>query len=329
MPTFLTTPKMAPALAARVEASVRGKRNHASGRAMRPRGVVHLVTIVRFGVPMAIVAMVTTVVHFVRQDRLELERARTSLIDTVRTESASLTPDDLTKVSLVGLWLSRLSGSYDGDVIDDGLRPAGALDAALSRTAIYVRGPVASFSTTASVAEVAAASSKDAFARCLVAPPASRSEKVVLTGVLTTHGGSDAFGAHLHRLDDAEVILPILQPAWADGVRLAPDIESVMRLRRQLDKTPVERGVPALKASLLLVAMDEASHGGPTELDGEAPHDIRVGLVDLVAGKVLLRLRKHVDPAWISSAKRSMYAGALDGCVLAMDVRDAVGGAAK
>lgn len=329
MPTFLTTPKMAPALAARVERSVTRKPSHASARAMRPRAAVHLVTIVRFGVPLAIAAMVGTVVHFVRQDRLELERARASLIDTVRTESASLTPDDLAKVPLVASWLSRLSGAYDGDVVDDGLRAPGALDAVLARPTIYVRGPLGSFGTTASVAEVAAASSKDAFARCLLAPPASRTEKAVLGTVLTTHGGSDGLGAHLHRLDDAEVILPLLQPAWAEGVRQAPDLESVMRQRRQLDKTPVERGVPTLKAGQLLAVMDEPSHGGPTELDGEGPHDVRITLVDLAGGKVLLRLRRHVDPSWISSGKRPMYAAALDGCLLAIDARDAVSGAAK
>jgi hypothetical protein len=35
-------------------------------------------------------------------------------------------------------------------------------------------------------------------------------------------------------------------------------------------------------------------------------------------------MRKHVDPEWVSAAKRPMYASTLDGCILAMDVRDAL-----
>jgi hypothetical protein len=328
VPTFLTTPKMAPALAARVEDSVRGRRP-GGAKPTRARVTVHLVTLVRFGVPLAIAALVATVVHFVREDRAELERARASLISAVQTESATLTPADLGKVTLVESWVAKLAGRYDGDVVADDVRAPGGLDAVLGRPSLYVRGPIASFNTTLGIAEAASSSSKDAFARCLVDPPASRTEKVVLTKVLTVHPGADGLAGHVHRLDDAEVILPLLRPTWAESVRFAPDVESVGRLRRQLDKTPFERGVLASKSNVLVVVVDEASQGGPTELDGEGPHDVRIGVVDLAAAKVLLRMRKHVDPAWVSQAKRPMYAGALDGCVLAMDVRDAVAGKAK
>ena len=324
MPTFLTTPKMAPALAARIEDSVRGRRQGGVAKPARARVAVHLVTLVRFGVPLCIAAMVATLVHFVRQERAELERARSSLLSAVQTESASLTASDLGKVAMVESWAFGLSGAYDGDVVADSLRAPGVLDATLARPSLYVRGPLVSFQTPAALAEAAAASSKDAFVRCLVDPPAGRGEKLVLASVLTTHPGAEGLAGRVHRLEDAEAILPLLQRGWADGVRFAPDVEAVGRLRRQLDKTPFERGVPALKATLLIMVMDEPTHGGPTELDGEGAHDVRVGVVDLAAGSVLLRLRKHVDPSWVSPAKRPMYAGALDGCVLAMDVRDGV-----
>jgi hypothetical protein len=323
MPTFLTTPKMAPELAARVVASVHGRRPPGSYKPARARAAVHLVTLVRFGVPLSIVAMVVTVVHFVREDRRELERARASLIADVAAESASLTPDDRGRVAAVDRWLLRLAGAYEGDVVADELHAPALLDAALAHSSLYVRGPLASFNSAAGVADAASSSSKDSFVRCLADPPASRAEKVVLAKVLTARA-VDGLGARVFRLDDAEAILPLLQPAWAAGVRLAPDVESVTRQRRQVDKAPVERGVAAMKGALLVVAMDEPSHGGTTELDGEAPHDVRVAVVDLTGSKVLLRMRKHVDPTWVSVAKRPMYAAALDSCILAMDVRDAL-----
>ena len=76
---------------------------------------------------------------------------------------------------------------------------------------------------------------------------------------------------------------------------------------------------------LLVVAMDEPSDGGgPTELDGERAHAIRIGVVDLAASKILLRIRRLVDPSWISLAKKSEYANGLDSCGLAFDVHESL-----
>ena len=61
-----------------------------------------------------------------------------------------------------------------------------------------------------------------------------------------------------------------------------------------------------------------------TELDGERPHDVRIGLVDLTSAKMLLRLRKRVDPTWISMNARAQYASGLDACALAMDVHESI-----
>jgi hypothetical protein len=51
---------------------------------------------------------------------------------------------------------------------------------------------------------------------------------------------------------------------------------------------------------------------------------VRVGLVDLVADKLLLELRRYVDPAWISATARAEYAMGMDSCALAVDVHAAV-----
>jgi hypothetical protein len=67
--------------------------------------------------------------------------------------------------------------------------------------------------------------------------------------------------------------------------------------------------------------VDEAGDGqGPTEIDGERPHAVRLEIVDLGLAKVLLRARKRVDPAWISVERRPEYAKKLDSCAFAFDI---------
>jgi hypothetical protein len=104
-------------------------------------------------------------------------------------------------------------------------------------------------------------------------------------------------------------------------VEQATSLAAVDGLRAEFRAAPTERAMRALKGTVLLCAFDEpGTHDGPTELDGERPHDVRLGLVDLTASKVLLRLRRHVDPGWISTSRRMEYAVGLDACALAFDV---------
>ena len=94
--------------------------------------------------------------------------------------------------------------------------------------------------------------------------------------------------------------------------------------------SPIVRAKQAVRAELLLAALDEPSDGGgPTELDGERAHAVRIVLVDLASEKVLLRTKKLVDPTWISLAKKSTYASGLDSCGLAFDVHEGLGKNAK
>jgi hypothetical protein len=52
---------------------------------------------------------------------------------------------------------------------------------------------------------------------------------------------------------------------------------------------------------------------------------VRVAIVDVTASKVLLRMRKHVDPGDWSAKVRPDYARGLDECGLAVDVREGLG----
>jgi hypothetical protein len=312
---------MHPALAARIEASVSGRKGGDGDARRRPL----LVAIARLALVMMVAAVVLSVIALRRRDRRELEAMRAALLDKVRAGGASLTADDLRAVERAESWIERAAGAYEGDLVADELRRPGAFAATLARPAVYVRGPIGALASAARISEALSASFKDPFVACLVDPPAARTEKTLLPRVRAAYArGADEHTANVRRLRDAEVGLPFLQPPWAERVRAAPGPEDLERLQADFERAPLEAARRAAKADLLLVAIDEPGDPAvPAELDGERPHQVRVELVDLASAKVLLRLRKGVDPGWISAAKRSELASGLDGCALAMDVRAA------
>jgi hypothetical protein len=324
MATFLVTSRMNPALAARVEASVRGRRKKVGTSRVGPI----VVGIARVVAAVAVIACVVAVVVTRHQRHDDIEHARAALIADVRMRASALTPWDEQCVPRAEAWLERFGGPYDGDLVASELRAPGSLDTELARPTLYVRGPIAAFANSSGIAAAAAASSKGPFIACLVAPPAARAEKTVLPKVRAAYAGGPAFArstANTRLLGEAEAGLPILRSPWLDRVRSAEEIGELEVLRRELDKAPIDRAIQAAKSTLLIVVLDERGVGaGVTELDGERPHDVRVGIVDLTTSTILLRLRKHVDPAWIAVATRAQYASGLDSCLLAMDVRDAV-----
>jgi hypothetical protein len=323
MATFLTTSKMHPELAARIEASVSGKKyTPGAPRRLTPR----LVRLARAALVLVVGLGIYTVVSGRRHDRADLERTRASLLDAVSAQSAWLSPEDKGAVTRAESWLMRSSGAYEGDLTTSELRGPGALAAALARPAIYVRGPLGAFKSPMLIADAAATSAKDSMLLCLMEPPASRTEKVLLDKVRVAYGGGPAMEertSNVRRLHEAIVGLPLLLPPWSERVRSAPDAPELARLKRELERTPVLRARQAVRAEVLVAALDEPSDGGgPTELDGERAHAIRIVLIDLASEKVLLRTKKLVDPTWISLAKKSTHASGLDSCGLAFDVHE-------
>lgn len=325
MATFLTTSKMDPALAARIEASVRGKdAKPGAPRRLPPR----VVSLARAALVIVVALGVYTVVSGRRRDRAELERARADLLSAVERESAWLTPADRGAVTRAESWLLRSSGEYEGELVSPELRAPGALAAALARPAIWVRGPLGAFKSPMLIADAASTSAKDSLLLCLMEPPSARAEKVLFEKVHVAYAGGPALEqrtTNVRRLHEAIVGLPVLLPSWSERVRSAPDGFELARLKRELDRAPVARAKQALRAELLVAALDEPSDGGgPTELDGERAHAVRIVIVDLASETTLLRTKKLVDPTWISLAKKSTYATGLDGCGLAFDVHESV-----
>jgi hypothetical protein len=303
---------MSPALAARIERAV-----GASGR---------FAFAFRVGIAVAAVVIAWQIIAARVRSKNDLERARAELLEAARVRTGALTPEEAGFMMRVEPWLEALSRAYEGDLVAEELRPPNALDAALARPSVYVRGPIAAFGSPAAVTEATAASTKDALVTCLLDPPASRSEKAVVGKVRAAYSSSaqaDERTAQARALREVDAgVRELLQP-WGDRARAAEDQEQIARIKKELAKLHVDETKRAARAELLIAAMDEPAEGGPTELDGERPHAIRVGLVDLRAARVVVRMRRRVDPSWVSPETRVMYASAVDACAFAYDVRQA------
>lgn len=313
---------MSPELAARVESAVTGRRVDARERASSAR----VVAIVRGLVLLVIVGVAAAIVIGRQRAARQLEADRAAILDSLHARGAGVNDEAKSAVTRDEAWLLGSAGAFEGELVDPSLRAPGAFAALLARPAIYVRGPIDSFTGSIGIARATKASTKDALLLCLIDPPSARSESALLVRVRTAYAGGLPFEqrtSNVRELAEAHEALRVLAPAWDQSVRRADDTQELSKLRTELERTPIEQGKQALLASVMIVAMDEPApaNGPPAELDGERPHDVRLVVVDLASASVVLRTRKHVDPSGWSVTSRSVYAGALDGCALAFDVR--------
>ncbi|CAN5173295.1 hypothetical protein BH09MYX1_BH09MYX1_32950 [soil metagenome] len=312
---------MHPALAARVHASVLGRR--ATGETGSPRGRAA----VRFVLAIVIATVGAWIFNSVRTDNECVERERTLLLGIVHGHNARLNEHDRAAFTRDTTLVASLAGAYEGDLIASELTLPLGLTATLARPTVYVHAPIESLGTTTNVESAAFESLKDSLLLCLVDPPSARTEKAVLAKVRIAYGDGVALEhgtANVTRLADASSPLRVLSNAWEARVRAA-DSAALGKLHADLDRAPIESGIHALKAELLIVAIDEhAEVKGPAELDGERPHLVRLVIVDLLTGKVLLRMRKAVAPSDWSEGARIDHARGLDECAFAFDARAAV-----
>ena len=326
MATSLVNRKMNPALARRIEASVTGQR-HQRSTAHR---TVRWTSLLRAAVVLGVSGLIGAFYLAVRHEHAEMRQARANLLAQWNTFAATLTENDRGFLDRVERTLAPLQGAYPGDSIAGELRSPGALEAWLARPAVYVRGPLSAFAGSNTMLRTASASSKDTLLLCLLEPPQSRDEKALLAKArLSMLGGAGLSQAtpNVIRLYDAKVGLPLLQPAWSERIKDAKDLLTLAQLERELNRAPLALAKRAVRTDLLIAAIDEPHvKAGVTELDGENLHDIRLVVTQLDTDRPLIRLRRTVDPSWISGRRRPEYARELDGCRFALEVRDAVRG---
>src|SRR5690349_577698 len=218
MATFLTTRKMNPALVARIEARVAGKSAIEAARqkaARADRDAIPLigsssrmVAAARVVAVAAVVSLVAFVLVGRKKAKDELEAERSAIVTAVGTAGADVTAEDLGTVARIEAWLAKLSKGYEGDWAAPELRTSAARAALFGKTMVYLRAPVGEVGSARAVAEASAASYKDAFVLCLVAPPAQRTEKAFLPLVHEARGGGNPFEertANVRRLLDAQI----------------------------------------------------------------------------------------------------------------------------
>ncbi|MDI1479389.1 hypothetical protein [Polyangium sp. y55x31] len=318
MATFLVTPRMNPELRARVERAVSPKaraKHHAAGLGMtspfasreglRPAKLLPL---------LALVVIAGLFAAMVFHERRELEAERTALLAEIDALRPGLPAGHEGLVEDTELLL--MEAAADGDtveIIDPALRAAGALDATLRRPALYVRAPAAELHDAHGVDDAARGSIKDAFLVCLMYPPASTSERDLLAkvrGVYFAGAKVDDETANVRRLAELRIGLAVLAPAFETSVRTAQDRNVLKRLRKDLQKAPVDLAKKAAAAQLMLVVADTRAGA-------------RVTLFDLAAKKPLLRvLRKNEELAL--SSLGATHREELEACSLAVAVRRAV-----
>lgn len=324
MGTFLTTSKMDPALAARVEASVTGK-PVGTGKSISPRAMAFL----RFAGIIGAIGIVAWIAIVRRQANDALEADRNSLLAQLHEHSSQATPGDKTLLPRVEAWVREHSGEYEGDLVDDSVRGE-HMAATLANPILYLRGPIDGFKTPQGIVDMAPTTFRDAFVLCLFDPPEKATEKTLRDSAKAVFSNGDRMQkvAHVSRFHVARVGLPFLQPQWEEGVKRTEDSRQIAEKRKLLKQAQLENAVKAMKSRLLLAVMDEPKDGnGTSEIDGANRHYVRVMLVDMEADKVLLRQRKLVDPAWIPTSRRSDYASGINSCELGMEVRAAMTGA--
>lgn len=325
MGTYLTNDKMSPELRARIEASVRAGRP-ASARLAGPppvaRAALRLVTMT------AIVGCIIALGWRWQQDRDQLETARGQLVAEHATATAPLAERAPEKVAAVHRWLAKVSGLYRDDHVATRLRRAGGLDRELSRGALYLRGPQDAIRSGKRRPAAIAESQKDAFVTCLVSPPPSAEEKALIPTVAATYRGTPPSPQRQARIHPLKILLaaqPVLDASWSDALASAASVAELSERRRDLERADLGRAAKAVEAELLVYVIDEPKKPDtPAEVDGAHDHMVRVGIVDLATSKELLRMRRRVEPSWISESHRVDYARGLNACRLAVDVRDAL-----
>jgi len=313
---------MHPALVARIERSIGASARAARGKRTSPR---LRTTLVRLTIAVTLTAIAATALLARRRYQQEVRRAREQLLHTVQANAALLTADERSFMTRVEPWILGLTGAYEGDLVAEELRASQSLETVLARPSVYVRGPLSAFGSPAAIADTASASTRDSLLLCLLDPPASRVEKVVVAKVRALYAGGGNVSDHARRLHEAEGGLRHLLFPWQERVENARELRDLERVEADLGKVAVAETKRAARAELLIAAMDEPDEPGPADLDGERAHQVRVAIVDLRAGKALLRVRKRVDPNWLAASTRSTLASAVDGCALALDVRAGVG----
>lgn len=306
MPTFLVTPRMSPALRHRIEASVRADLRQRTLFPNRGRGRVYL----RIALASAALGLAVFLVLTYRQSRREVEDKRLAILAEYRALE-----DSVSEKIRARPWRKvpqrvggrNLNFTFDND-----------FDKLLSGPFLYIRADARDLENEASALDAARESGVDALASCLVAPPANLKESTLLRAI-----GQAPPAGRVSSFADLLSALEFFESSFEKQVRTATQMQELERLAGRLKRDSLKRGLAALQADVLVVAIDQPKQSGTlSDFDGEAPHDLVLRVFNLAREVELVwHEQRHVDPAWISAKSRLAYSRPLDSCRLAYELR--------
>ncbi|MBW2458798.1 MAG: hypothetical protein JRI68_30140, partial [Deltaproteobacteria bacterium] len=303
MGTYLTNSKMGPELRARIEASVTGRRGP-SRTVLTPR----VRAVVRIAVLLVVAGALFAFVRQWRESSHELDQAKAALLADLDRLRGARQPRGEPLVRAVGRWLSEAAKVPGDELLDPSLREPAALASLLDQPLVYLRAPAGAVTAPSWLGRLEPDPAMDAFVACLLSPPAGRAERDLVAMVEAAYRGGAALAketAQAHRLQVVVLAKPFFEDSWRELVQDARTVSAVAELRLAMEQAHLERAAQVERAGLLVYLLDEPKKAGTaSELDGASEHVIRLGIVDLAAATPLLRIRRLVDPSWISEARR-------------------------
>ncbi len=314
MPTFLVSPRMSPALAARVRRSVQGSGTGPLLTRSRKRALV------RAGLVVTLVALAVTLGVSYRNAARTLEAKKGRLLSRIASEAAARPPDSTSLLARA----SRALVDAATAAASEPVKPTAEMLARIaSRPSLYVRGRTADFTVAQHVAERAADTRKDALLACLLDPPADASLQEKVRAVY--RGGAFARPPleRVRLLHDLVVTSTYLSHDFANRVTAAKQPTRVGELEEIFERAHLERLRESARAELLIYALDEPKlHGTLIEFDGASDHFIRIGVVDLQTAQALVRGRVHAEPRRFQEKSQARYLAGLSDCRAALDLRE-------
>lgn len=319
MGTFLTTPRMSPALRARVERAVSHRAravHHASRLGLdKPFASGERVRFARlFPLLVAVVLGALGTMMYV-QDKREVAAERRAIEAALTERRASLPKGYEAFLAAADRVIADASREAPmSDARDPALRGPEALDALLRRPSVYVHAPRADLADPQKLDGAVRSSTKDAFLVCLHRPPASSSERDLLAkvrGVYFDGAKVDDETKAVRRLADARAAIKLAGPTYDDAARVTRDLYTLAKIRREIAAAPVEPAAVAAKAEILIAVVDLPR--------GEA----RVTIVDMASPKPLFSTQRKLEEQG-TSPMASLHRAELEMCSLALAVRKAI-----
>jgi hypothetical protein len=254
-----------------------------------------------------------------------VRREKAELRQRYETQAAAFDAGFRARSERVQQLLAHAADPYPGDWIDPQLRDAARFDALWSRPVVYVRGPLRGFLTDADRRQTNREVVADALIRCLIVPPPSIKESELLRHLGRIYQPA-RFVGKFYDFEPVHAAFSFLDAGFfARALADAERMKEVVSLGRELERAHLSRAAQARHVELFVLALDEPKNrGAVADFDGEAEHFIRLIAVDLSTPRVWWRVRRQVDPQWLSEKSRLAYSRELDSCRLAWELRQEI-----